>query len=344
MAKKYSILRPWCRFSQPPTQASLFHYIKPISPHESFTGRGIWSDLLGGFRSPAFIPSVLGGMENSIMAQSQLRVRRMESAFISVLVHVSIIVLAIVLINNGTKPLLTTDSIISIGDPGMYDLPVDGGGKEGTGGSGHQAQTPASWGVLPNTSKVPLLVPDPQEPQPLLPSQDMTVVPSIELPVEIARDYNLPVGDPSAPISNVRSPGTGRGNGIGDGEGPGLGRSRGPGFGNSGEPGVGMGGPGHNGIYKMGTEGLKYPEILYDPKPQYTEDARRSLTEGLVVIQAVVRKNGSVDSFHVIQSLSHGLDESAIQTISTKWRFKPAQLNGAPVDALVNIEVRFRMF
>jgi len=51
-----------------------------------------------------------------------------------------------------------------------------------------------------------------------------------------------------------------------------------------------------------------------------------------------------VDSFKVIRGLGYGLDESAITTIASKWRFKPATFRGMPVDFEINIEVAFRLF
>jgi len=51
-----------------------------------------------------------------------------------------------------------------------------------------------------------------------------------------------------------------------------------------------------------------------------------------------------VDSFKVIRGLGYGLDESAINTIATKWRFKPGSLNGQPVDVQATIEVSFRLY
>ena len=62
------------------------------------------------------------------------------------------------------------------------------------------------------------------------------------------------------------------------------------------------------------------------------------------MIQAIIRRNGTVDSFKVIRGLGYGLDESAIQTIASKWRFKPGTLNGVPVDVQANIEVSFRLY
>jgi TonB family protein len=88
----------------------------------------------------------------------------------------------------------------------------------------------------------------------------------------------------------------------------------------------------------------KYPVMLVNPLPPYTEEARKMRIEGMVVLQATIRKNGRVDSFKVAKGLGYGLDESAINTIATKWRFKPGILNGYPVDVTANIEVRFRLF
>jgi TonB family protein len=68
----------------------------------------------------------------------------------------------------------------------------------------------------------------------------------------------------------------------------------------------------------------------------YTEEARKARIEGIVALQAVIRKNGTVNSFRIIKGLGYGLDESAINTIAAKRRFEPATLKGAPVDVQAN--------
>jgi hypothetical protein len=72
----------------------------------------------------------------------------------------------------------------------------------------------------------------------------------------------------------------------------------------------------------------------------------RKIKAGMIslLIQAVVRKNGSVDVIRVLRGLGYGLDESAVSTISQKWRFAPGTLDGIPVDVIANIEVSFRLF
>jgi TonB family protein len=38
-----------------------------------------------------------------------------------------------------------------------------------------------------------------------------------------------------------------------------------------------------------------------------------------------------------------GLDEQAIEAVKT-WRFRPATLDGKPVDAQIAVEVNFRLY
>ncbi len=62
------------------------------------------------------------------------------------------------------------------------------------------------------------------------------------------------------------------------------------------------------------------------------------------MLEVVVRKDGSADSFKVVRGLGYGLDESAISTIANKWRFRPGTDKGTPVDVRILIEVTFRLF
>ncbi len=87
-----------------------------------------------------------------------------------------------------------------------------------------------------------------------------------------------------------------------------------------------------------------YPEAISRPMPAYTEAARAVRAEGVLIVSAVVRRDGTLDSLRIARGLGYGLDESAVSTISSRWRFKPAlDLKGAPLDCPVNIEVTFRL-
>ena len=64
--------------------------------------------------------------------------------------------------------------------------------------------------------------------------------------------------------------------------------------------------------------------------------------EGDVVMEIVVRRDGSVSNVRVLQGLGHGLDQRAIEAVR-QWRFAPARRRGAPVDVLVEVAMEFKL-
>jgi TonB family protein len=84
------------------------------------------------------------------------------------------------------------------------------------------------------------------------------------------------------------------------------------------------------------------PVPIFNPLPPYTEEARKAGLEGTVVISLIVGIDGSPKNLLVIKPLGMGLDDSAIQTVST-WRFQPSILNGNPAEIPTTVEVNFRL-
>ena len=78
--------------------------------------------------------------------------------------------------------------------------------------------------------------------------------------------------------------------------------------------------------------------------PIYTEEGRKNRVAGVVLLRAIIRKDGTVDKVEVLKGLGYGLDESAVNTISKAWQFEPGMLNGQPVDVMVSMEVSFRLY
>ena len=81
------------------------------------------------------------------------------------------------------------------------------------------------------------------------------------------------------------------------------------------------------------------PQVLFKPKPAYTDDARNQHVEGTVYVKIKVSATGAVTVVGVQAGLGHGLDESAIRC-AQGIRFKPAvDAAGNPVDweGVVNI-------
>lgn len=331
----------------PRTKPSLFHYIEQEAK-TPFSWKEFFADLFTGFRNPLFIPSVFSDPKGLALERAQGRTRKMEAGMLSLFIHATVFGLVFFLITEAGKTNLAQENVVYVNNP-VY-LPSGGDGRDGGGGGGggKNQKAPPATGEMPETTRVQMLAPDPTNPQPLLPAEDLLAqVASVQMPIDLPRNLSLPIGDISAPPNYSMSSGSGSGGGIGTGRGTGVGSGSGAGVGPG--SGGGMGGGSGGGIgsgvgpYVSGN-GVKEPIPLLNPPPNYTEDGRKARIEGIVVLKAVVRKDGTVDSFRVVRGLGHGLDESAIQTIATKWRFKPGTKNGVPVDVEADIEVVFRMY
>jgi TonB family protein len=101
--------------------------------------------------------------------------------------------------------------------------------------------------------------------------------------------------------------------------------------------------------YELGRMGpgspkVSPPVLLQQPLPPFTDAAREDRIEGMVLLQADVLTDGSVANIRVTRPLGYGLDESAVLTVQEKWKFRPAQRNGQPVNVRANIEVSFRLY
>jgi TonB family protein len=97
-------------------------------------------------------------------------------------------------------------------------------------------------------------------------------------------------------------------------------------------------------VYRAGKDPIIAPKVLYQPVPQYTEEARDAKIGGVILLQGIIRKNGRIDSLKVLTGLGYGLDESAVATVGKEWRFEPGTLDGQPVDVQANIEISFRLY
>lgn len=83
--------------------------------------------------------------------------------------------------------------------------------------------------------------------------------------------------------------------------------------------------------------------MIYDPDPQYSEEARKAKYQGTVVLWAVIGPDGRPRELRASRSLGMGLDEKAIEAVKL-WRFEPAMKDGRPVAVQINIEVNFRLY
>jgi TonB family protein len=81
------------------------------------------------------------------------------------------------------------------------------------------------------------------------------------------------------------------------------------------------------------------PTKIKDVKPIYPRDAMFAKIGGIVILEAVIGKDGRVRSLRVVRSLP-GLDEAAMDAVS-QWEYTPTKKDGAPVEILLTISVSF---
>ncbi len=87
---------------------------------------------------------------------------------------------------------------------------------------------------------------------------------------------------------------------------------------------------------------VKPPEKVVFPSPQYTEIARKARIQGVVIVEAIIDKEGNVTNVKVLKGLPMGLDQSAVDAVK-RWKFRPATLNGKPVAVIYNLTVNFQL-
>ena len=87
---------------------------------------------------------------------------------------------------------------------------------------------------------------------------------------------------------------------------------------------------------------VKAPVVIKRVEPVYTDLARKGKVTGVVIVEAIIDKDGNVDKVKVLKGLSLGLSEAAEDAVR-KWKFKPGTMNGQPVDVIFNLTVNFTL-
>lgn len=85
------------------------------------------------------------------------------------------------------------------------------------------------------------------------------------------------------------------------------------------------------------------PAPIHTVDPEYPESVIKQHIDGEVVLYAIVRKDGTVDSIQLVRSVDPRLDRNAMQALA-HWRFRPGTRDGVPIDleAVVHIPFEFR--
>lgn len=86
------------------------------------------------------------------------------------------------------------------------------------------------------------------------------------------------------------------------------------------------------------------PELIPSTRvtPTFPIEAREKVAGGMVILQAVIRKDGTVGDVTVLRSSACdcGFEAAALAAVR-QWRYKPGTADGEPVDVYFTIEVDF---
>jgi protein TonB len=74
--------------------------------------------------------------------------------------------------------------------------------------------------------------------------------------------------------------------------------------------------------------------------PKYPPETMEEHIDGEVVLYAIIRKDGTVDSIELVRSLDPRLDKAAMDALA-QWRFEPGARAGEPVDLEAVVHVPF---
>jgi protein TonB len=86
---------------------------------------------------------------------------------------------------------------------------------------------------------------------------------------------------------------------------------------------------------------VKPPKIVHIEQPKYPPTAKQAKIEGVVVVEATVNADGSVDKVKVISG-PQLLMEAAADAVS-HWKYEPTYLNGEAVPVILTARITFSL-
>lgn len=257
------------------------------------------------------------------------RARFGNSIIGSALTHIGGFLLALSIVDNLQVAPLSTEPA---GDKpsNIAWLNVPGPGRGGDGGDGRPESLRKAKRPRQDTITLPAATPARLAPEALRDPPKLDTEINILALKSSAGAFELPGA--LTGLAAFTSPGSDAAGAAGIGTG-----TRGSGFGAGDRRGIG------NGVLGPGS-GVTMPTLLTEVKPSYTAEAMRAKVQGAVMVEAIVREDGSVGQVRIVRSLDRtfGLDEEALKAVKN-WRFKPGKREGQNVAVIVEIELMFTL-
>lgn len=88
-------------------------------------------------------------------------------------------------------------------------------------------------------------------------------------------------------------------------------------------------------------EEVSSPQPLRKVDPKYPPTLIAEHVEGEVILYAVIRKDGSVDSIQLVKGIDEQLDANAMHAFA-QWKFQPAEKRGETIDLEAIVHIPFR--
>jgi protein TonB len=108
-----------------------------------------------------------------------------------------------------------------------------------------------------------------------------------------------------------------------------------------GVPGGVLGGIPSEEPMRVGGE-VKEPIEISRVRPQYPEAARKARMQGVVILEAIITKDGNVESVRILRGINPLLDNAAVRAVQ-QWKYKPATFNGRAVPVYLTVTVTFTL-
>ena len=87
-----------------------------------------------------------------------------------------------------------------------------------------------------------------------------------------------------------------------------------------------------------------HADYVRNPPPVYPASARRREQQGTVTVRVLIGADGSVERAEVAESSGFdSLDDAALDTVRSRWRFVPARHGGLAVESWVLVPIRFAL-
>ena len=93
-------------------------------------------------------------------------------------------------------------------------------------------------------------------------------------------------------------------------------------------------------VYRVGGD-IRPPQKIRDVAPRYPSIAQASRVEGIVILEALISEDGSVQNVKVLRGKPL-LDQAAVDAVR-QWLFTKPLLNGEPVPVVMTVTVSFSL-